>query len=335
MIAADAPLLAVRDLRTHFFTAAGVVKSVDGVSFELRRGETLALVGESGSGKSVTSLSILRLLAAPGRIVGGQIAFSSKAGGATGEARELTKATEAEMRAIRGNEIAMVFQEPMSSLNPVYSIGEQIAESIRLHRRKGRREAMEIAGEMLELVGIPAARARLRDYPHQLSGGMRQRVMIAMALCCDPALLIADEPTTALDVTVQAQILELLRKLQDERHMGILFVTHNLAVVAEIAQRVVVMYGGRVVEDGATRDIFRSPRHPYTRALFQSLPRMGMHAGRLRAIPGSPPNPLQLPKGCAFAPRCEYAIDECSAAVPVLADAGEQHWVRCIREGSL
>lgn len=331
MIAAGTPLLAVKDLRTHFFTSAGVVKSVDGVSFELRPGETLALVGESGSGKSVTSLSILRLLAAPGRIVSGEIAFAER-GGAV---RDLIRLSEAEMRAIRGDEIGMVFQEPMSSLNPVYRVGDQIAESIMLHRRKGRREAFGMAAEMLERVGIPSPGLRVRDYPHQLSGGMRQRVMIAMALCCNPALLIADEPTTSLDVTVQAQILDLLGKLRDELRMGILFITHNLAVVAEIADRVVVMYGGRVVEDGMTSEVFRAPKHPYTRALLQSLPRMGRKQGRLRAIPGNPPNPLQLPGGCAFAPRCEYALEACSAGVPQLARAGEVHWVRCIREGSI
>jgi oligopeptide/dipeptide ABC transporter ATP-binding protein len=331
MIAAEAPLLAVRDLRTHFFTSAGVVKSVDGVSFELRRGETLALVGESGSGKSVTSLSILQLLPAAGRIVSGEIVFTSR----EGRTVNLAAASEAEMRQIRGNQIAMVFQEPMSSLNPVYTIGDQIAEAVVLHRRMGKREALDIAAAMLDRVGITSARRRLRDYPHHMSGGMRQRVMIAMALCCNPMLLIADEPTTALDVTVQAQILELLRTLQEELHMGILFITHNLAVVAEIADRVVVMYGGRVVEDGTTEAVFRAPRHPYTRALFDSLPKIGSRAARLRAIPGEPPNPMRTPPGCAFAPRCEFAIEECSAGVPELACRAEKHWVRCIREGRI
>ncbi len=331
MIAVPAPLLAVRDLRTHFFTRDGVVKSVDGVSFELRRGETLALVGESGSGKSVTSLSILRLLASSGKIVGGEIKFSSRAG----QVRDLTQLAEAEMRKIRGNEIAMVFQEPMSSLNPAYTVGDQIAESVILHRRTSNREALDIAAEMLDLVGIPAASTRLRDYPHQLSGGMRQRVMIAIALCCRPSLLIADEPTTALDVTVQAQILDLLRKVQDEFEMGVLFITHNLAVVAEVAQRVVVMYGGRVVEDAPVSEIFEAPRHPYTRALMQSLPKIGEHKRRLHAIPGSPPNPLHLPPGCAFTPRCEYAVETCSAAVPELQPVAGQHRVRCIRQDTI
>ena len=331
MIAAADPLLTVQDLRTHFFTDTGVVKSVDGVSFQLRRGETLALVGESGSGKSVTSLSILRLLANPGRIVSGRIEFTSR----TGQKRELTNLSEAEMRAIRGNEIAMVFQEPMSSLNPAYTVGDQIAESIMLHRRKRRREALELAADMLEKVGISGARDRIRNYPHQMSGGMRQRVMIAIALSCNPSLLIADEPTTALDVTVQAQILDLLRKLQEEFQMGILFVTHNLAVVAELAHRVAVMYGGRVVEDGRTGEIFRSPQHPYTRGLLNSLPTMDRRPGRLQAIPGSPPSPKSLPPGCAFEPRCRHAISDCSQAVPNLLSAGDEHWVRCIRHDSL
>jgi oligopeptide/dipeptide ABC transporter ATP-binding protein len=331
MIAAGAPLLGVRDLRTYFFTDAGVAKSVDGVSFALRKSETLALVGESGSGKSVTSLSVLRLLAKPGRIVSGHVDFVSR----DGRMRDLTKISEAEMRAIRGNEIAMVFQEPMSSLNPAFTIGDQIAESIMLHRGESRRQALQTSVGMLEMTGIPAARTRIRDYPHQMSGGMRQRVMIAIALACHPALLIADEPTTALDVTVQAQILDLLRKLQQELHMGILFITHNLSVVAEIAQRVAVMYGGRIVEDGATDDVFRAPKHPYTRALFNSLPRMGSHKVRLEAIPGTPPNPLALPPGCAFAPRCRYAVPDCSAAPPQLTQIGDAHWVRCIRQDSL
>jgi phosphonate C-P lyase system protein PhnK len=331
MIATGDPLLTVRDLRTQFFTEAGVVKSVDGVSFQVRRGETLALVGESGSGKTVTSLSVLRLLAASGRIVSGQIQFINR----EGQKRELTELSEAEMRAIRGNEIAMVFQDPMSSLNPAYTVGDQIAESIMLHRKKRRREAMAAAAEMLNKVGISAAHLRVRDYPHQMSGGMRQRVMIAIALCCNPSLLIADEPTTALDVTVQAQILDLLRRLQDEFRMGILFITHNLAVVAETAHRVAVMYGGRVVEDGATAEIFSLPKHPYTRGLLNSIPLMSRRAARLPAIPGSPPSPLTLPRGCAFEPRCRHAIAECSAAIPSLVSAGNEHWVRCIRHGSL
>lgn len=239
------------------------------------------------------------------------------------------------MRAIRGNEIAMVFQEPMSSLNPAYTVGDQIAESIMLHRRKRRREALELAADMLEKVGISGARDRIRNYPHEMSGGMRQRVMIAIALSCNPSLLIADEPTTALDVTVQAQILDLLRKLQEEFQMGILFVTHNLAVVAELAHRVAVMYGGRVVEDGRTGEIFRSPQHPYTRGLLNSLPTMDRRPGRLQAIPGSPPSPKSLPPGCAFEPRCRHAISDCSQAVPNLLSAGDEHWVRCIRHDSL
>jgi oligopeptide/dipeptide ABC transporter ATP-binding protein len=328
MIAAGPPLLAVRDLRTHFFTGAGVVRSVDGVSFEIPRGETLALVGESGSGKSVTSLSILRLLSPPGRIVSGEISFTSR----DGATMDLAALSEARMRSIRGNQIAMVFQEPMSSLNPVYTVGDQIAEAITLHRNASRREALALAAAMLDRVGLSDARRRLRDYPHQLSGGMRQRVMIAMALSCNPVLLIADEPTTALDVTVQAQILDLLRELQQEFQMGILFITHNLGVVAEIADRVAVMYGGRIVEDGSTADVFRAPAHPYTRALFASLPKIGNGGTRLQAIPGDPPNPLRLPTGCAFAPRCAYAAEICAAAVPQLTAADDCHWVRCVRQ---
>jgi oligopeptide/dipeptide ABC transporter ATP-binding protein len=327
-------LLAVTDLKTYFDTDDGTIRSVDGVTFHIGRGETLALVGESGSGKSVTSLSLMRLIASPpGRIAGGEMLFT----GRDGRQRDLARLSETEMRGIRGNDIAMVFQEPMTSLNPVYPVGDQIAEAVRLHQGLGRRAAIDAAAQMLELVGIPAARRRLKDYPHQMSGGMRQRVMIAMALSCNPALLIADEPTTALDVTIQAQILDLMRRLQAEIGMSILFITHNLGVVAEMADRVAVMYGGRVVEEGDVVEIFKSPRHPYTIGLLNSVPRTDYAAAdrgearRLEAIPGNVPNPRRLPPGCAFAPRCRHAVDACAAAVPVLADTGGGHMSRCIR----
>lgn len=328
-------LLAVHGLKTYFYTDDGVVKSVDGVTFHIKKGETLAVVGESGSGKSVTSLSIMRLIASPpGKIVEGEVAFTGK----DGRTRDLTKLPEGEMRRIRGNDISMIFQEPMTSLNPVYTVGDQIAEAIMLHQGKGKKEAMDMAAGMLELVGIPAPKKRVHEYPHQMSGGMRQRVMIAMALSCNPALLIADEPTTALDVTIQAQILDLMRKLQEEIGMSILFITHNLGVVAEMADRVVVMYGGRVVEEGDVVEIFKAPKHPYTVGLLNSIPRVdyaaehgGNTKGRLEAIPGNVPNPLNLPSGCAFEPRCKFAIDDCRKAVPALEDTGRGHMSRCIR----
>jgi oligopeptide/dipeptide ABC transporter ATP-binding protein len=324
-------LVEVNNLKTYFYTDEGVVKSVDGVTFHINKGETLAVVGESGSGKSVTSLSIMRLIPSPpGKIVDGTIIFR----GRDGNAKDITTMSEAEMRKIRGNEVSMIFQEPMTSLNPVYTVGDQIAEAVMLHQNKGRKEAMEVAITMLELVGIPEARRRVTNYPHQMSGGMRQRVMIAMALSCNPALLIADEPTTALDVTIQAQILDLMRKLQREIGMSILFITHNLGVVAEMADRVVVMYGGRVVEEGDVVDIFKAPKHPYTMGLLHSIPRVD-HAkseqNRLEAIPGNVPNPLYLPSGCAFHPRCKFAIDACKEAIPALEDTGKGHMSRCIR----
>ncbi|AWN23772.1 dipeptide ABC transporter ATP-binding protein DppD [Deinococcus irradiatisoli] len=330
-------LLSVTNLKTYFFTDDGVVKSVDGVTFHLSKGETLAVVGESGSGKSVTSLSAMRLIPSPpGKIVEGEMLFTGK----DGQTRDLTKMSEAEMRKIRGNDISMIFQEPMTSLNPVYTVGDQIAEAVTLHQGKNRKEAMLVATEMLRLVGIPAPEKRVHEYPHQMSGGMRQRVMIAMALSCNPALLIADEPTTALDVTIQAQILDLMRKLQKEIGMSILFITHNLGVVAEMADRVVVMYGGRVVEEGDVVEIFQAPRHPYTMGLLNSIPRVdhaaeyhaeGGKKERLEAIPGNVPNPLNLPPGCPFEPRCKFAIPQCSAAVPALEDTGGGHMARCIR----
>jgi oligopeptide/dipeptide ABC transporter ATP-binding protein len=319
-------LLEVTDLKTYFDTDEGVVKAVDGVSFHIDRGETLAVVGESGSGKSVTSLSVMRLIPTPpGRIAAGTMSF---------EGQDLVKKSEREMRRIRGNEISMIFQEPMTSLNPVYTVGDQIAEAIVLHQGKSYREAMKLAIEMLDLVGIPEPAKRVKNYPHQMSGGMRQRVMIAMALSCGPKLLIADEPTTALDVTIQAQILDLMRKLQREIGMSILFITHDLGVVAEMADRVVVMYAGRAVEEGDVNDIFARPQMPYTLGLMNSIPRVDRaaeHQERLEAIPGNVPNPLYLPEGCAFHPRCRFAIDACKEAIPTLEDAGEGHMVRCIR----
>jgi oligopeptide/dipeptide ABC transporter ATP-binding protein len=329
-------LLEVDDLRTYFFADVGVVKAVEGVSFRARQGGTLAIVGESGSGKSVTSLSIMRLVASPpGRIVHGDIWFRGK----DGQVKNLARLDEPAMRRIRGNDIAMIFQEPMTSLNPVFTVGDQIAEMIRLHLGRSRREAMDRAAAMLEEVGIAEPRRRLREYPHELSGGMRQRVMIAMALCCSPALLIADEPTTALDVTIQAQILDLMRRLQrgHEVAMSILFITHDLGVVAEMADRVVVMYGGRVVEEATVTELYRRPRHPYTMGLLESIPRVDYaaldagHTKRIKAIPGNVPNPVDLPPGCPFEPRCRFAIEDCSRAVPPLEETGDGHRARCIR----
>ena len=323
-------ILEVNDLKTYFGTDEGTVKAVDGVTFHIDRGETLAVVGESGSGKSVTSLSIMRLIASPpGRIAGGEMLF---------EGQDLVKKSESQMRKIRGNDISMIFQEPMTSLNPVYTVGDQIAEAIQLHQHKSRKQAMKLATEMLDLVGIPEPGKRVHNYPHQMSGGMRQRVMIAMALSCGPKLLIADEPTTALDVTIQAQILDLMRQLQREIGMSILFITHDLGVVAEIADRVVVMYAGRAVEEGSVQDIFAQPKMPYTLGLMNSIPRVDKaaeHQDRLEAIPGNVPNPLYLPPGCSFHPRCAFVEDKCKEAIPPLEDTGGGHMVRCIRWNEL
>ena len=330
----SAPLLAVDNLQTHFFTPQGTVKSVESVSFSLRAGETLAVVGESGSGKSVSSLSIMGLIPPDaGRIVGGSIRFRRR----DGVVSDLAALPQKELRRLRGNEIAMVFQEPMTSLNPVLTIGDQIAESIQIHLGKGRADALAHAKHMLDLVEIPAAARRLAEYPHQLSGGMRQRVMIALALCCNPSLLIADEPTTALDVTIQAQILALLQRLQRETGTGILFITHNLGVVAEIADRVVVMYSGRVVEQGGVEDIFARPAHPYTQGLLACLPghsrgvaRVAGVRPRLAAIPGQVASPLAPPPGCAFEPRCAQAQAACRDAMPALIQLGGGQAARCI-----
>jgi len=326
-------LLSVRNLSTHFATPDGILRAVDGVSFDLRRGETLAVVGESGSGKSITGLSLLGLVPRPaGRIVGGEMLLA----GRDGQVRDLARLGEQELQEIRGNEIAMVFQEPMTSLNPVYRIGDQIAEAVIRHRATSAAEARAVALAALETVGIPDAARRIDDYPHQLSGGMRQRAMIAMALACEPSLLVADEPTTALDVTIQAQILDLMRGLKrgERGGMGILFVTHNFGVVAEMADRVLVMYAGRVVEEGDVRTIFRDPRHPYTRGLLGSIPGApGARGadGLLRAIPGNVPSLRDLPPGCAFAPRCAWAEPACAVADPAIEDVAPGHRTRCRR----
>ncbi|MEO6462723.1 MAG: ABC transporter ATP-binding protein [Candidatus Eisenbacteria bacterium] len=320
---AEAPVLEVRDLRTHFVTDDGVVKAVDGVSFDVRAGETLGIVGESGCGKSVTSLSILRLIASPpGKIAGGQILFKGV---------NLLGLSDPEMRKIRGNDISMIFQEPMTSLNPVYTCGDQIMEAVILHQKVGKAEARTRAIEMLRLVGIPSPEQRVDEYPHQLSGGMRQRVMIAMALSCQPEVLIADEPTTALDVTIQAQILELLNRLQEEMGMAILLITHDLGVVAETCDRVAVMYAGQVVEYAVVEEIFDAPRMPYTTGLLGSIPKLGEHHERLRVIPGNVPNPSEFPTGCKFHPRCPVAIDRCRVDNPPLEEIRPRHWARCWR----
>ena len=320
---AEAPVLEVRDLRTHFVTDDGVVKAVAGVSFDVKAGETLGIVGESGCGKSVTSLSILRLIPnPPGRIAGGQILFKGT---------NLLDLNDAQMRKIRGNDISMIFQEPMTSLNPVYTCGEQIMEAVILHQKVGRAEAKTRAIEMLRLVGIPSPEQRVDEYPHQLSGGMRQRVMIAMALSCQPEVLIADEPTTALDVTIQAQILALLNRLQEEMGMAILLITHDLGVVAETCDRVAVMYAGHVVEYAVVEEIFEKPRMPYTTGLLGSIPKLGEEKERLRVIPGNVPNPAEFPPGCTFHPRCPVAIEPCRVENPPLEEIRPRHWARCWR----
>ena len=318
----DEPLLRIEDLRTHFRTDEALVRAVDGVSYDVRAGETLAVVGESGSGKSVTALSILRLIPTPpGRIVGGRILFKG---------RDLLTVGVAEMRRIRGKDISMIFQEPMTSLNPVFTCGEQIIETLMLHERINRRAAHQRAIEMLQLVGIPAAEQRVDEYPHQMSGGMRQRVMIAMALACKPAILIADEPTTALDVTIQAQILELLKRLQREFGMAVILITHDLGVVAESADRVAVMYAGQVVEYCDVRSAFRQPLHPYTAGLQASLPKLGVVQDRLRVIPGNVPNPTNFPRGCRFHPRCPVAVQGCLRDQE-LREIAPGHLTRCWR----
>ena len=326
---ATAPLLEIDGLRTYFDTLSGTVRSVDGISYTVEAGRTLGVVGESGCGKSVTALSILRLIPRPpGRFAGGAIRYRGT---------DLLQLSEREMREIRGNRISMIFQEPMTSLNPVLTVGRQIAETVQLHQQANARQALERAVEMLRIVQIPEPQRRVGEYPHQLSGGMRQRVMIALALACNPELLIADEPTTALDVTIQAQILDLLKHLQKELGMGVVLITHDLGVVAESCDRVVVMYAGRKVEEADVVDLFDRPLHPYTRALMLSMPAMNTKSARLAEIPGMVPAPHELGRGCAFAARCSHAQARCRAETPQLTAQGNQHVVACfaVEEGRM
>lgn len=315
-------LLSVRNLKTHFFTDDGVIPAVDGISFDLDRGGTIGIVGESGCGKSVTSLSIMGLIPQPpGKIMDGEIIF---------EGQDLLKLSEEEMRHVRGNEISMIFQEPMTSLNPVFTVGNQISEAIMLHQGLDKAAAREKSIEMLRLVGIPSPEQRVDDYPHQMSGGMRQRVMIAMALSCNPSLLIADEPTTALDVTIQAQILELMRRLQEEYKMSIMMITHNLGVVSRMCDEVAVMYLGKIVEHAKVRTLFHNPAHPYTQGLLNSIPKLGGRRSRLVPIKGVVPDPRAIPEGCSFRERCPVAMDKCAQEPPVI-NIEENHSVRCWR----
>jgi peptide/nickel transport system ATP-binding protein len=320
-----AHLLEVNNLQTHFPTRAGLVRAVDGVSFHLDRGELLGLVGESGCGKSMTALSVMRLVASPGKIVNGEILFDGK---------DLLKLSDSEMRAMRGDDIAMIFQDPMTSLNPVFTVGEQIAEALRLHRRMSRKEARQATVEAMREVAIPDPARRLDDYPHQLSGGMRQRVMIAMALACNPKLLIADEPTTALDVTIQAQILELLNELRKQRELAVLLITHDLGVVAEVADRVAVMYTGRIVEESPVDELFARPKHPYTEGLLRSVPKLTstqvIKKERLETIEGVVPSPTDLPPGCHFAPRCRHRMPRCTEEEIPLYQLEGNVVVRCV-----
>jgi len=315
------PLLQIENLRTFFYGDAGVSRAVDGISFSIGAGETIGLVGESGSGKSVTALSVLRLVRPPGRIeAGSRILF---------EGRDLVTMDERQLRAVRGARIAMVFQEPMTALNPVFTVGEQIAEVVRIHGRASRREAWDRAVEMLQIVGIPSPAQRATEYPHELSGGMRQRVVIAMALVMNPAVVIADEPTTALDVTIQAQILELLQQLQSRFGTSILLITHDLGVVAETVSRVIVMYGGEIVEEAPVKTLFAEPHHPYTEGLLAAMPRLGEARERLRTIPGTVPPPTRWPSGCRFHDRCAYAWERCATEHPPLYQIGSGHVSRC------
>lgn len=317
----DKALLEVKDLKTYFYTEEGITPAVDGLSFTLKDGETLAIVGESGCGKSVTSLSILRIFPSPpGKIEGGDIYYKGES---------LLHKTEKEMRKIRGNEISMIFQEPLTSLNPVFTVGQQICESLVMHQGMNKKEAREKGIEMLKKVGIPSPEKVIDDYPHQLSGGMRQRVMIAMALACNPAILIADEPTTALDVTIQAQILKLLGDLKKEMNTAIILITHDLGIVAQIAQNVMVMYAGQAVEYGDVRTLFKHTLHPYTLGLLKSIPVIGDDKESLFSIKGSIPSAKDYPKGCRFCPRCEQATERCLKQAPELREAEPGHWVRC------
>ena len=313
-------ILEVRNLRTSFKTEAGEIKAVDGVSFDVPKGKTIGIVGESGSGKSITSLTIMRLLAKNGYIKGGEILYKGK---------DITKLTDKEMRDIRGNQISMIFQEPMTSLNPVFTVGQQISETIRIHKKVSKKEALNLSIEMLKLVGIPSPEKRIKQYPFELSGGMRQRVMIAMALACDPEILIADEPTTALDVTIQAQILELIRDLQNRLGMSVIMITHDLGVVAETCDYVAVMYAGQVVEYADVRTLFKNPKHPYTLGLLNSLPRHDIDQEKLIPIKGMVPSPFDMPAGCRFAPRCPVATDICHGKLPELEEKESNSQIRC------
>lgn len=321
----DDVVLTVSGLRTHFFTPTGVVKAVDGVNLKIHKGRTLGVLGESGSGKSVTALSVMQLVAdPPGRIVDGEIHF---------DGRDLLKVSDSEMRDVRGADISMIFQEPMTSLNPVMTVGDQVAEVFMIHQGKNRDEGLEAAAEMLDQVGIPSAKTRLGDYPHQFSGGMRQRVMIAMAIACRSKLLIADEPTTALDVTIQAQILDLILSLQEELDMAVMLITHDLGVIAETSDEVVVMYAGEVVEYLQIDDLFENAQHPYTQGLLRSIPRLGDKFSRgkqpLQEIPGTVPNLIRLPPGCPFAPRCPHVLPKCQQARPPVFELGPTHGSKC------
>jgi oligopeptide/dipeptide ABC transporter ATP-binding protein len=321
----DQKILEIKDLKTYFFTYEGIARAVDGVSFQLAKGEPLGVVGESGCGKSVTALSILRLIPVPpGKVVGGEIRFKGE---------NLLQLPEDEMRKIRGNRISMIFQEPMTSLNPVFTIGSQIREPLKLHQGLSKKASLEKAMEMLKLVNIPTPERCVDRYPHELSGGMRQRVMIAMALACKPELLIADEPTTALDVTIQAQILDLMLKLKEDLGMAIILITHNLGVIAAMVTRVLVMYAGRIVEEARTKTIFENPQHPYTMGLLKSIPRLGdktrLGKSRLNEIPGLVPSLYELPRGCKFSTRCPFVMDICREEEPLLEEIEERHFNRC------
>ena len=314
-------LVVFKDVHTYFYTEAGTVKAVNGVSYKIKEGETVCVVGESGCGKSVTALSLMRLIAAPqGEIVKGNISFDGK---------DITSLSEEEMMSIRGNDISMIFQEPMTSLNPVFTVGNQIMESIMLHQKLDKKQARDKAIEMIKLVGIPRAEAIVDSYPHELSGGMRQRIMIAMALSCNPKLLIADEPTTALDVTIQAQILDLMRDIKQKTQTSIMLITHDLGVVAEMADYVVVMYAGKVIEEGPVNDIFKNPLHPYTRGLLKSKPVINQETDRLYSIPGQVPNPIGMKDSCYFHERCEHCMEICKTQIPTIKYYDEQHKISC------
>ena len=318
-------ILEINNLKTYFYTDEGEAKAVDDVSFHVNRKETLGIVGESGCGKSVSCLSVLRLIPEPpGKIVGGEITFSGKS---------LLELPMDEMRRIRGNDIAMIFQEPMTSLNPVFTVGNQIMEAVILHQKVGKVEAKERAIEMLRLVGIPSPEQRVDEYPHQLSGGMRQRVMIAMALSCNPKILIADEPSTALDVTIQAQILDLINDLKENLDMSVIMITHDLGVIAEVAQRVIVMYAGKIVEEADVRTIFKNPQHPYTVGLIKSIPVLNQKIERLSVIKGTVPNPTEFPSGCRFHDRCPIADERCKTELPPMETVSENHFVACWKSG--